>query len=214
MSETSLRILIAEDHEIVRVGTVLILNEMYSNVQIDETENFDRAVDLIARNKYDLVILDINIPGGDNINMISVVKLKQPNIKILIFSSYDEQIYAMRYFKAGANGYLAKDTNSSEIKKAITKVLSGGTYISEAAQVKLFESIVKKDNPKNPIDTLSNREIEVMNLLIQGKSTSEISTILNLHIATVSTYKSRLFEKLEVNNVIDLATKAKIYGEE
>lgn len=206
-------ILIADDHTIVRYGAALIIKELLPGGQVTEAENFNQALKLLDSQSFDLLILDINIPGGNNLQMIDVIRLHQPRIKILIFSAYDEQLFALRYLQAGVDGYLVKHSPEDELKTAIRTVLNNEKYISPTVKQHLLNGLTTRNNiPQNPLHTLSNRELEVMQLLIKGSSVAEIGTVLSLQISTVSTYKARIFEKLEVANVIELAEKVKLYG--
>src|SRR5258708_6029258 len=116
-------ILIADDHEIVRVGTTLLVKEIYSTATVEQTDDFNKALQLLDKNKYDLLILDVNIPGGNTFDMIGLARLRQKDIPILIFSSYDEELYSLRFLEEGANGYVSKDASSNMVKQAIKTVL-------------------------------------------------------------------------------------------
>lgn len=206
-------ILIADDHTIVRYGTTLIIKELFPGGLVSEAVNFNQALKLMDSQPFDLLILDINIPGGNNLQMIDVVRLHQPRIKILIFSGYDEQLFALRYLQAGVDGYLVKHSPEDELKIALRTVLNNEKYISPTVKQHLLNGLSTRNNiAKNPLHSLSNRELEVMQLLIKGSSVADIGTVLSLQISTVSTYKARIFEKLEVGNVIELAEKVRLYG--
>lgn len=207
MSE--LHILIAEDHGIVRLGTRLLIKEMYPLAQVAEATNFKSTLQQLEKQHFDLLVLDINIPGGDSIQMIQAVRNQQEDIPILILSSYDESIYAIRYLKAGANGYLQKESDPQEIKAAIHKVLHKQAYASAAIQQQLFQSLSATRNPQGTfkLKNLSDREIEIMQLLAKGVSPTEIKNKLHIQLSTISTHKARIFEKMEVSNVVELAEK-------
>ena len=202
-------ILIAEDHGIVRIGTTLLVKELFVTVQVDEAGDFNKSLKMLGEKTYDLLILDINIPGGNTFNMIEVARLRQKDLPILIFSSYDEELYALRFLEAGANGYVSKDAPTDEIKVAIKKVLEKKSYVSKLVQDQLLTMFKDKSN-KSGITSLSNRELEIIRLLIKGIGTKEAGQILNLQKNTISTYKARIFKKLQVNNIIELADKVKI----
>jgi two-component system, NarL family, invasion response regulator UvrY len=207
-----MKILLAEDHSIVRYGTSLILKNISPDVTVDETDNFEETLKLIDKKVYDLLILDILIPKGSNIDMIPLVRMRQSSIRILVFSGLDERLYAVRYLQAGADGYLMKDSPKHEIIDAVRCVLNNGKYVSPDVRQQLLQNLHHKEEARqNPMLTLSDREIEVMQLLIQGRAIGEIAQLMSLQISTVSTYKTRVFKKLEVNNVIELAEKRKAY---
>ena len=152
----------------------------------------------------------MNLPGGNNLKVIDQIKVAQPNAKILVFSSLNENIYAVPYLKAGASGYLTKNAEESEIVTAITTILAGSRYSSRNVKENMFNSILGNDS-NNPFTKLSGRELEVAELLTKGVGVLEISNKLNLQMGTVSTYKLRLFQKLKIKSIIELAEKMSIY---
>ncbi|AXY73484.1 DNA-binding response regulator [Paraflavitalea soli] len=208
-----MKILLIEDHLIVRYGVGRILTSMAANVTIDECDDFYEALKWAERSQYDLVILDINIPNGSNLQMIRLLRMKQADIRILIFSGFDERMYALHYLREGADGYLMKNSPNHEIVDAVRCVLNNQKYVSAGIRQQLLSNLQHHDAVKdNPVQTLSDREADVMQLLIQGQSIGDIAREMNLHVSTVSTYKTRIFKKFEVTNVIDLAAKRKLFG--
>ncbi|PZR24029.1 MAG: DNA-binding response regulator [Citrobacter freundii] len=207
----TISVLIAEDHGIVRLGLTMLVREIYPASEIREASNFKSTLQQVELKDFNLLILDINIPGGDNVQMIDNIKLRKRHLPILVFSSYDESIYAARYLRAGANGYLQKETPPDEIKNAIHKVIHGETYASPAMQKQLFRSFISSrwDNQRDKLHELSDREEEIMRLLAKGISPTEIKMQLNIQLSTVSTHKARIFEKLQVSNVVQLVEKLK-----
>lgn len=207
-------ILVVDDHAIVRYGTMQIINQLFPGVHVSDAEDLDQMIKCLREQQFDLLILDINIPGGNSLQMIDIVKLRQPSIKILIFSGYDEHLYALRYLQSGADGYLTKQSSESEFKKAIYLVMNNDKYISPAIKEFLLNGI--DDNKtvaaQNPLTNLSNREMEVMQSLINGLSVAEIGVRLNLQISTVSTYKHRVFDKLRISNIVELIEKVRLYN--
>lgn len=203
-----LNILISEDHEIVRVGTTLLIREMYPQAVIDEAEDFYRTLQLLEEKKYDLLMLDVNISGGNTISMIEVARQRQKNVPILIFSSYDEELFALRFIEAGANGFISKDAPIEDIRQAIKTVIEKRDYVSSRAQEQLLNLFKDRGSAKSTgLASLSDRETEIMYLLVKGAGTKEIGTMLNLQKNTISTYKARIFKKLKVDNVVELAAK-------
>ncbi|MBN9299759.1 MAG: response regulator transcription factor [Filimonas sp.] len=207
-----MEILLADDHSIVRYGLKSIIKSLYHDVSIVESENFDDVIRLLDQKKFHLVVLDINMPGGNSLNMIGAIRLKQPDVRILVFTGFNDQILAFRYLQAGANGFLVKNFSEKEVERAIKTVMDDDIYVSESVKQNFLHNIGGKKKLVNPLQDLSDRETEVMQLLMQGKSNSEISKILSLEATTVSTYKNRLFEKLDVKNVIELIDKHKIFS--
>jgi len=205
------RLLIAEDHTMARYGTKLLLKELLPNAEINLAINFEQLLQQVTQHPFDLLILDINIPGGDSLQTVDVIRLRQPSVKILIFSAYDEQVYAIRYLQAGVNGYIMKDATENAMKEAILTVLKKDIYISPNIKQKLLFNVPDKKADSNPLQALSNRETEVMQQLIKGATLSGIAQKLSLQTSTVNTYKTRIFEKLDVSNVIELLQKIQLY---
>lgn len=205
--------LIAEDHSVLRMGISMIIKEMYADAAITEADTFYETLKLLQQKPFDLLLLDIQLPGGDHLDMINAARQKQPGIPILIFSSYDEMLYGLNYMKAGANGYLSKTAPPAIAKVAIEKVLSGETYLSAPLQEKLINVALKpKHSPEQSGTSLSPREMEVMQLLAKGYTGKEIKAALNIQDSTISTYKAKILEKMNVTNVIELAEKIRSGG--
>ncbi|RYD72948.1 MAG: response regulator transcription factor, partial [Sphingobacteriales bacterium] len=202
-------VLIADDHEIIRRGLKNLISDYWAGVEILNASTMQEAL-VETEKSPSLVIIDVNLPGGNNLKVIDQIKLVQPNAKILVFSSLNENIYAVPYLKAGASGYLTKNAEESEIVTAITTILAGSRYSSRNVKENMFNSILGND-ADNPFTKLSARELEVAELLTKGIGVLEISNQLNLQMGTVSTYKLRLFQKLKIKSIIELAEKMSIY---
>ena len=187
----------------------LILKDAFQRINITHCDSFDQVISKL-REKQDLIFLDINLPGGNSTKMIEKIRQNYPNLLILMFSAYDETQYALRYIHAGANGYLNKDSSDVEIVKAVRSIIETGKYISDAVKEKILENALYK-TPINPLESLSDREIEVAELLVSGEGNLEISNKLNIQMTTVSTFKNRIFEKLGINNVVRLVEILRIY---
>lgn len=206
-------LLLADDHSVVRQGVSLILKYSLPNIKIVQTDTLNGILEKLRNEPFDLLILDINLPGGNNVSMIEKIKSIRPEIKILMFSAFEEDVYAIRYINAGANGYLNKLGNEEEIVEAVGKVLKTGNYISENLKEKLINDLLNKNKSGNPLEKLSNRELEISRLLVSGYGNLEIANHLHIQMSTVSTYKGRIFEKLDVKNVVSLADLFKLYEE-
>ena len=205
-------ILLVEDHSIVRMGVKLLIEDFMPSAIISEAATFPETLKILHHRQFNLVVLDIKIPGGEAFNMIPKIREVQSGVRILVFSSQEEELYAVHYIKAGANGYLAKDTSNEELERAVTSVMNGGTYLSTAIQAQLVNNtLLDREVRESPLDVLSNRELEIMDMLLAGKWTKDIAIDLNIKESTVSTYKARIFEKLEVTNVLELFKKVEIY---
>ncbi|WP_298116109.1 response regulator transcription factor [Flavobacterium sp.] len=197
-------ILLVDDHLVVRKGVEMILNANIQNATIYNAEDYDQAKEILKTINIDLILLDININGTENIKIMKEIKAIQSQVKILIFSSHDESQYGLRYIQNGADGYLNKFCSEDIILNAVNEILSKGVFHSNEIKEKLNEK-GKKRSSNVSIDILSNREFEIAQLLINGYGNLEISNKLNIQMSTVSTYKNRLFEKLDVNNVVALS---------
>ncbi|WPQ60724.1 response regulator transcription factor [Chitinophaga sancti] len=205
-------ILVVDDQEVVRYGTTLILQKSIEDVHVSEAGSFEETLKILSSKPFDLVILDIDMPGGNNHQMLDVIRLRHPEIKILIFSSYDEQIFGWRYLEAGADGFLSKKMGIEEIKNATKSLLRDEKYLSPALKQTLLNNITRKKNNINPLDRLSNRESNIMQLLIKGLSVADIAEKLSLQVSTVSTYKKRICEKLQVSNIVEMIEKVQLYS--
>ena len=205
-----MNILVVEDHFLVRMSMKIVLQELYSQASIDESDSFDHAVARMRGNPYDLILLDIELPGGQGTAMVGRIRQFQPDTPILICSAADEQQNALAFIAAGANGFLSKTAEKSETIKAIMTVVKKSRYVSQAVQERLLDvATYGKQKRTRPfgIKSLSGREREITELLIAGKWVKEIAAHLDIQSNTVSTYKARIFEKLGVDNVVDLAAK-------
>lgn len=197
-------ILILDDHLVVRKGVKLFLNDRFSSYVVYECETFASSLDLLNRISFDLMFLDININGIENVKMMKEIKAIQPKIKILIFSSHEESQYGLRYVENGADGFLNKFCSEEKMEVAINQLFTKGYFYSDAVKDKISTKSKSKTS-SNPIDSLSNREFEIAKLLVNGEGNLEIANKLDLKMSTVSTYKNRIFEKLKVTSVISLA---------
>lgn len=202
-----MNVLITDDHDIVRLGASIVIQEVFPGANIQQATDLSETIKSLSTNKYDILLLDINMPGGNNIKMIDEVLAIQPDIKILVFSSYEESIYALRYLQAGACGFINKNSNKEELKNAIVSIVDKGRYMSSEVSNLFLENITQGKASKikaNPLNLLSNREMDVAKFLVRGLSIIDISKEMNLKNSTVSTYKTRIFEKLQLDNIADL----------
>jgi two-component system invasion response regulator UvrY len=205
------RFLLVDDHVVVRSGIKILLSEIYKPAEIHEAFDGESTLEKLKENQYDLIMLDIQMPNTDTLGLMKIVKQNYPAAKVLIFSMSAENIYAKRFMKAGAYGFISKEASMDEIKKAINLILNDRKYISDSLIDKLAEDSIS-GSPGNPFDKLSPKEFEIVSLLLAGKTLTEISQLLNIHTSTAGTHKARLFEKLGVTNVLELSEIAKLYG--
>jgi len=203
-----MRFLVADDHSIVRMGLKLMLEADYPDVTTDEAENGNDIVERIKLFRYDLLILDFQMPNTDTFSIISNLLARDQCLKILIYSMVSEKIYAPKLLKAGVKGFLSKEAKTTDLLKAVAVVLQGGIYTSEQSVLNDAQVITKLSNP---FIGLSNKEMDILIYLIQGKTTKEISTLLNLQLSTISTHKFRIYKKLNISNIAELIALAKEY---
>ena len=194
-----IKILVVDDHRVVRDGLKRILVDTPDMVVADEASNGEEVINKVGNNDYDLVLLDISLPGRDGLDVLKQLKCTNPKIPILILSMYPEEHYAVRSLRAGASGYLTKQSSSDELIGAIRKVAQGRRYITPSLAEKLaFELGV--DVRKLPHERLSDREYQVMCMIGSGKTVKEIAETLSLSIRTISTHRAHILNKMEMKN--------------
>ncbi len=198
-----IRILIADDHPVVRQGLKQTIAEIPYGVTVDEATDGMEALNKARIGNYDVVILDIAMPGKNGIDVLEQIKYERPNLPVLMLTMYPEEQLAVRALKIGASGYLTKASAPDELVSAIQKVLSGGKYVS-ASLAEHLASLLQQTE-QQPHETLSNREYQVMCLIASGKTTAEIANELFLSIKTISTYRSRILAKMGMKNNVELA---------
>ncbi|MCX6303603.1 MAG: response regulator transcription factor [Bacteroidetes bacterium] len=198
-----MKILIADDHAIVREGVKQILKTLPEICQIDEVAEGNEALMMINKVEYDLVILDISMPGMSGLDILQNLCHRKVNTRVLMLSFHPQEQYAIRAFKLGAAGYLSKDSAFEELAIAIRKIAAGGKYISSVfAEKRFFNDPEQKS--ENIHDTLSDREFQVMIMLAKGKTVLEIANEIFISDKTVSTYRSRIMEKMGMKKNADL----------
>ena len=196
-------ILIADDHAVIRRGLREILKDEFGDVSCGEAENAQRAVEQVRKRNWDLLILDIEMPGRSGLDVLKDLKAARPKLPILVLSVHPEERFAKRALKAGAAGYVCKEEAPAELIKAVRKVLAGGRYVSPALAEKLaMDLAVETDKPIDEV--LSDREFEVLRLIASGKTVSQIAEQLRLSVKTVSTYRSRILEKMGMKTNAEL----------
>ena len=198
-----IRILVADDHKIVRDGLKRILAAAADMEVAAEAANGDEALALVKAGEFDVAMIDMSMPGLSGMDLIKRLKIEKPKLRILVLSMHGEHQYAARALKAGAAGYLNKDSAAEALLGALRKIAAGGVHISEAAAASLLQS-----GDKSPHQTLSDREFEVLRLLVEGLGPTEIGDKLHLSVKTVSTHKARILEKLGLGSTADLVRYA------
>jgi two-component system, NarL family, invasion response regulator UvrY len=198
-----IKIIIADDHSVVRKGLKQIFEETMDLVVAGEASSGFELLDKVRKEDYDVVILDISMPGKDGLDTLKELKNEKPNLPVLIFTIYPEEQYAVRVLKAGASGYINKETDPEEIINAIRKVSTGRKYISQFL-AELLASNLELSGEAPLHDSLSDREFQVMCLIASGKTATDIAKELSLSINTISTYRIRILEKMGMKNNAEL----------
>ena len=198
-----MRILIADDHAIVRRGLKEILLEEYPLAEIGEAADAEEVIKKAVLEKWDIIISDLNMPGRSGLDALKQIKQSVPKIPVLIMSMYPEDQYAIRVLKAGASGYLNKNSIHEELMKAIETVKAGKRFITPAIAEKLVDSLHQQKD-EFPHQSLSDREFDVLKLLASGNTISEIAEQLSISPNTVSTYRSRILEKMQMHSNSEL----------
>ena len=198
-----LKILIADDHFIIREGLKQILINHYSPIEIEEAGNANEVLKIITKKRWDILIMDINMPGRDGLEVLEKMKSDKIKIPVLILSMHPEEHMALRALKLGAFGYLTKESAGEELIIAVNKILSGKKYITASIAEQLACQF-GNDSSKNPHNLLSNREYQTTLLLASGKTVSQIAKILSLSTPTISTYRTRILEKMGMKTNAEL----------
>ena len=204
MSERPLSFLIADDHAVVRRGVREMLTEQYSDATFGEAPTAEAALELAHQQPWDLIVLDISMPGRSGIEILQELKEIRPEVFILVQSMHAEDQFALRVLKGGADGYITKDSLPKELIQAVSTVLAGRRYVSATMNELLLMDLTRQSSGRSQ-NQLSERELQVMKMLARGLSVTEIGSQLGLSIKTISTYRSRVMEKLSLRTNVDLA---------
>ena len=197
--------LVIDDHPIVRKGICEILKEVSGPVSVVEAGDASDALKKFREGTYDMILLDINLPGRSGLDLMEDLNNLDPSARILVISMYPEQQYAIRALRAGSAGYLTKESAPDELVLAVDKILKGGRYITQSIAESIFDAL-QQDGP--PHESLSNRELEVLVMIAKGRNLKEIGELLSLSERTISTYRSRILEKMGLNSNADLVRYA------
>ncbi len=200
MSLKELRILVADDHSIVRKGIINSLLSNFPHAVIGEAENAGEVLSQMNKSIWDLLILDISMPGRSGLEVLKDVKTSNPKTPVIIFSMYPEDQFAVRSIKAGASAYLSKDTSAKELEKAIKGILTGDHFFTPSVTALLTSELQGNTGSKLAHETLSDREYQVFMSISKGKSVSDIADELNLSVKTISVYRSIILKKMNLRN--------------
>lgn len=194
-----IRVLIVDDHAIVRRGLRDLLSDEFPGAAFGESSDARQALERLGKQKWDIVLLDIGLPGKSGLDLLKELRAKWPRLPVLVLSIHPEDQFAVRVLKAGAGGYMTKESAPEELVRAVRKILAGGRYVSSTLAERLALHVTK-DFTRTPHETLSDREYEIMCAIGSGKTVTEIAGELSLSVKTVSTYRTRILEKLGLKN--------------
>jgi DNA-binding NarL/FixJ family response regulator len=206
-----IRIVIADDHAIVREGLKRIVGSADDLEMVDEAADGNQVMGVVREREFDVLVLDLSMPGRSGMELIKLVKAERPKLRILVLSMHQELQYAVRAIKSGASGYLTKESAPAQLVQAIRKVAGGGAFITAEVAEQLALGAMPGSEAA-PHESLSDREFEVMRLLVSGASVTDIAGQLKLSVKTVSTHKSNLMQKLGLQNQADLVRYAIKHG--
>lgn len=195
--------LLADDHSLIRQGLLFVIEDISPDSKIFQASNLQQALESVKANEIDIAIIDAHFPDGNSLTILPEIKKLRPEIKILVFTGIDENTQSLKYINVGANGFLSKMSEEDEIENALQKMLQYGEYISPVTQSLLLNSL---RNPKgtNPLSRLTEREFQIAELYAEGFGNLEIANKLDVKQNTISTIKKRMFEKLEIENIVEL----------
>ena len=192
----------ADDHAVVRHGLKQILTDAFKRATYGEARNAQEALDLVWKQEWDVVVLDITMPGRSGLDVLREIKKSKPRLPVLVLSMHPENQFAVRVLKCGASGYMTKESAPDELVGAVKKVLAGGRYVSNALAEDLAASL--SASQKAPQEKLSDREFQVLRLIASGKMVTDIAHELSLSVKTISTYRSRILDKMGMKNNAEL----------
>lgn len=198
-----MKILIADDHAVVRQGLRLILANEFKKAAFGEAHDTPALFERLKQDKWDVLVMDLSMPGGSGLNTLKEIKHNHPQMPVLVLSMYPEDQYAVRTLKAGASGYLTKESASEELVNAMQKILHGGKYINASVAEKLLLQLGNED-ARPPHELLSDREYQVLCMIASGKEVGQIANDLTLSVKTVSTYRARILEKMNMKTNAEL----------
>jgi DNA-binding NarL/FixJ family response regulator len=208
----TVRIVLADDHAIVREGLKRIVGDVADFQVVGEAADGTAVMQAVRELEFDVLVLDLSMPGRSGMELIKLVKAEKPRLRILVLSMHQEMQYAVRAIKSGASGYLTKETAPSQLEQAIRKVSTGGAFISAEVAEQLALGAMPGGGGGLPHESLSDREFEVFRLLVTGQAVSDIAHKLNLSVKTVSTHKANLMQKLGLSNQTELVRYALKHG--
>ena len=199
-----IKVLVSDDHAVLRAGAKEIVLRGFQDAICGEAANGEQVLEQVKKQKWDLVILDVTMPGRSGVEILGELKRLQPKLPVLVLSMHPEDQYGKRMLRAGASGYMNKDVAPDELINAIRKVLAGGRYVSPTLAEKLAMDLNTRDTGRPPHEALSEREFEVLRMIASGKAVGDIAEEIHLSVATVSTYRARILLKMSMNTTAEL----------
>ncbi|MCD6076469.1 MAG: response regulator transcription factor [Ramlibacter sp.] len=207
-----IRIVLADDHAIVREGLKRIVGDAADFTVAGEAADGTEVMRVVRETEFDVLVLDLSMPGRSGMELIKLVKAEKPRLRILVLSMHQETQYAVRAIKSGASGYLTKESAPAQLEQAIRKIAAGGAYISSEVAEQLALGAMPGGGGALPHESLSDREFQVLRLLVAGEAVSDIAQKLNLSVKTVSTHKANLMQKLGLSNATEMLRYALKHG--
>jgi DNA-binding NarL/FixJ family response regulator len=205
------RIMIVDDHPIVRHGVAQLLNGQTDMEVVAEAEDAESAMRQMRDQTFDLLVVDISMPGLSGLDLIRRIKARDPHVPVLVLSMHDESVYAERALAAGARGFLMKHEATDKLVSAVRKLLAGGVYLSRALEERMFQTFVGGQVVDEPLKRLTEREFEVLQLIAQGLTSAQIAKRINRSIKSVEAYRTAIRSKLGAKSTVDLARLALEY---
>lgn len=202
--------LLADDHSIVRQGMEIVISDIAPNARVYQTSSLHQVLELVESKGIEMAIIDAHFPDGNSLHIIPQMKSINPDIKILIFTGLEEELHGLKFIKAGANGYLSKLSEEEEVKEAVTTFIEKGEYFSDLLRNLLVQFVYNPDLI-SPLSILTKRELQIAELYAEGYGNLEISNSLNIKQNTVSTIKKNIFEKLKIENMVELVDLIKTH---
>ncbi|EFK35264.1 Response regulator uvrY [Chryseobacterium gleum] len=202
--------LLADDHSIVRQGMEIVISDIAPNARVYQTSSLHQVLELVESKGIEMAIIDAHFPDGNSLHIIPQMKSINPDIKILIFTGLEEELHGLKFIKAGANGYLSKLSEEEEVKEAVTAFIEKGEYFSDLLRNLLVQFVYNPDLI-SPLSILTKRELQIAELYAEGYGNLEISNSLNIKQNTVSTIKKNIFEKLKIENMVELVDLIKTH---
>lgn len=205
------KVILVDDHDLVRSGIRRLVSDVPGVEIVAEGDSGEQAIVLVREHQPDVVFMDIRMPGMGGLEATSRILASQPEVRVIGLSAFSDDLYPIKLLRAGAKGYLTKSADTEEIKAAITSVMSGGSYISPQIAQQMAMSQLNSDND-SPFASLSERELQIAQMITSGHRANEVAAILNVSPKTINTHKYRIYEKLSVSNDVELTLAAVKYG--